>query len=446
MRIDSSGNLLHQRASNTISGTSVNKMTLGDGTGQYGAIIDVGSGSGYYGFAKNGAYNSRIRYNYATDSMAFDVNSSEAMRLDSGGKLNVNNTTGSGRVNISADNWPENALALYSAGIAGQANFAGMGFFNQDADSPIGQVADIYTNPTGTLSLTASGNPAIQLKYGSAGISGGTPALTVDNAGRVGIGTTTPSGAKLKVDGGATAGTVIQAGNAQGGVILGAESSTAYINTTSSTPLAFEINNSEKMRINSDGRVGIGTSSPSYSLHVQGNRLYLTNAGNTELMTTNTNGNVTGGIQALSNQSLRLGTITSYNCEMVVNNAVKGTWSANGLDVTGTAVATTDTDTTNTGNVGLQYSSNQNFVLTLTGNVTLTNTSSAGQGSVGQSGFITFIQDGTGGRAVSLGTDYETAGGAGITLSSAANTTDIVPYVIVASGRILLGTPQLAFS
>ena len=103
----------------------------------------------------------------------------------------------------------------------------------------------------------------------------------------------------------------------------------------------------------------------------------------------------------------------------------------------------TDTDTTNTGNVTLDFDTNQNFVLTLTGNVTLVNPTTE---AVGQSGFITFIQDATGGRTVSLGTDYETAGGAGLTLSSTASTTDIVPYVVVASSRILLGTPQLAFS
>ena len=47
---------------------------------------------------------------------------------------------------------------------------------------------------------------------------------------------------------------------------------------------------------------------------------------------------------------------------------------------------------------------------------------------------------------MSLGTDYETAGGAGLTLSAAASATDIVPYVVAASNRILLGAPQLAFS
>ena len=125
------------------------------------------------------------------------------------------------------------------------------------------------------------------------------------------------------------------------------------------------------------------------------------------------------------------------------NNVKKIETTANGVTVTGTAVATTDTDTSNTGSVTLDFAANQNFVLTLTGNVTLANPSTE---QVGQSGFITFIQDGTGSRTVSLGTDYETAGGAGLTLTSTASATDIVPYVVVASGRILLGTPQLAFA
>ena len=116
---------------------------------------------------------------------------------------------------------------------------------------------------------------------------------------------------------------------------------------------------------------------------------------------------------------------------------------AGGLTIGAVATANTDTDTTNTGSVTLDFSANQNFVLTLTGNVTLANPSTE---TVGQSGFIVCIQDSTGGRTLSLGTDYETAGGAGITLSSTASATDIIPYVVAASNRILLGAPQLAFS
>ena len=114
-----------------------------------------------------------------------------------------------------------------------------------------------------------------------------------------------------------------------------------------------------------------------------------------------------------------------------------------GGTMTGAAIGSTDTDATNTGNVTLDFSANQNFVLTLTGNVTLVNPTTE---TAGQSGFIAFIQDGTGSRTVSLGTDYETAGAAGLTLTATASATDLVPYLVVASNRILLGTPQLAFA
>ena len=125
------------------------------------------------------------------------------------------------------------------------------------------------------------------------------------------------------------------------------------------------------------------------------------------------------------------------------NVASAGALMKSGGAMTGSAQGSTDTDTSNTGTVTLNFSTNQNFVLTLTGAVTLANPTTE---VVGQSGFITFIQDGTGGRVVSLGTDYETAAAAGLTLSTAASATDIVPYVVVAAGRILLGTPQLAFA
>ena len=110
---------------------------------------------------------------------------------------------------------------------------------------------------------------------------------------------------------------------------------------------------------------------------------------------------------------------------------------------TNAVIGKTDTDTSNSGSVTLDFDANQNFVLTLTGAVTLANPTTE---KVGQSGFIAFIQDGTGSRAVSLGTDYETAGGAGLTLTSTASATDLVPYVIVAANRVLLGSPQLEFS
>ena len=95
-----------------------------------------------------------------------------------------------------------------------------------------------------------------------------------------------------------------------------------------------------------------------------------------------------------------------------------------------------------TGSTTLDYDANQNFVLTATGNITLANPSTE---TVGQTGFIAIIQDGTGSRTLTLGTDYESPASGGITLTTTASATDIIPYVVVAANRVALGTPQLAF-
>jgi hypothetical protein len=95
-----------------------------------------------------------------------------------------------------------------------------------------------------------------------------------------------------------------------------------------------------------------------------------------------------------------------------------------------------------TGSTTLDYDANQNFVLTATGNITLANPSTE---TVGQTGFIAIIQDGTGSRTLTLGTDYESPASGGITLTTTANATDVLPYVVIAANRVALGTPQLAF-
>ena len=125
------------------------------------------------------------------------------------------------------------------------------------------------------------------------------------------------------------------------------------------------------------------------------------------------------------------------------NNSAKIATTNTGAQITGTILATTDTDTTNSGSITLDFETNQNFILTLTGNITLANPTTE---QVGQSGVITFIQDGTGSRTLTLGSQYKTAGGAGITLSTAAAAVDVVPYFVQSADNILLGSIQKAFS
>lgn len=90
----------------------------------------------------------------------------------------------------------------------------------------------------------------------------------------------------------------------------------------------------------------------------------------------------------------------------------------------------------------------QNFIVTLaSGSNALANPTTEAS-NVGQTGVFIFIQPSSG----SVGTisfssagDYETVGAGGLTLSSALNDYDVVPYIIKADNSILLGTPQLNF-
>ena len=94
----------------------------------------------------------------------------------------------------------------------------------------------------------------------------------------------------------------------------------------------------------------------------------------------------------------------------------------------------------------LNFDTHQNFFVTLSsGSNSLANPTTEAS-NIGQTGVIIFIQPSSSSAGtVSLGTDYETVGAGGLSLSSANNDYDVVPYVIKADNSILLGTPQLNF-
>ena len=113
---------------------------------------------------------------------------------------------------------------------------------------------------------------------------------------------------------------------------------------------------------------------------------------------------------------------------------------------TAAQVPKTETATIST-NKTLNFDTNQNFILTLGSGANALDNPTTEAGNVGQTGVMVFIQPSSGlAGTVSLGTDYETVGGNGLTLSSTNSAYDVVPYIIKADNSILLGTPQLAFS
>jgi hypothetical protein len=169
--------------------------------------------------------------------------------------------------------------------------------------------------------------------------NGSTTALTVNTSQNVGIGTTSPSG-KFHVANTGTAGTTadnlsvyfsstnrntnvyVQAKNTESSVINfgdGDSLVSGRINYThSSDYMQFDVNGAERMRINSSGNVGIGTSSPSNKLEVSGD-IYANN------------GDVTGSRYAISQAAV------FYNNDKSVTCVTTNVWYNIGFPVTSTS-------------------------------------------------------------------------------------------------------------
>jgi hypothetical protein len=94
-----------------------------------------------------------------------------------------------------------------------------------------------------------------------------TEKMRITSTGNVGIGTSTPS-VLLDVQGNSAAVRVAEVGGAEARLVSGGSSS--FVGTYSNHPLLILTNSGEKMRIEAGGNVGIGTSSPTSKLHVQG--------------------------------------------------------------------------------------------------------------------------------------------------------------------------------
>jgi hypothetical protein len=137
------------------------------------------------------------------------------------------------------------------------------------------------TNSVVNVGSTYLGTSAVPLAL----VTGGTERLRITSAGLVGIGTTSPApgGQGVHIHNPSAAASSLRVTNSTTGATDGdgfaiqvGSDGTAQLRQFESLALTFETAATERARIDSSGRLGIGTSSPGAKLDVTGGDLFVT--------------------------------------------------------------------------------------------------------------------------------------------------------------------------
>jgi len=315
-------------------------------TGATGTPIILQTGSSTQATLRFGSSGQVYSINGGEDytAMIFNTNGSERMRIDSSGNVGIGTSSPSNKLHIAAagldisggiavDGSTMQGIRLQNTvntnsslgiwfgtnnvhwcGISGQrSNYAStwgtdLRFYtHEDATSNLtystermritsdGSVGLGTSSPATKLTVNSGSsgadsarftdgvNSTLLVRHSSGGIASldaystftfmvsGSERMRIDSSGNVGIGTSSPS-AKLHVANGGSNAQATFVGTTgspyitvvanSGTTILGNESNGGWVGTTGSQAFVFKTNDTERMRIDSSGNLGIGTSSP----------------------------------------------------------------------------------------------------------------------------------------------------------------------------------------
>jgi len=202
-----------------------------------------GASESFRFYQTTGSGTAQILYSMLPTAHLFYTGGSERMRIDSSGNLLVGGTTQYGAAKLTITN--AGAYMALNTTTVGYSLLRG--FDNGTERWSIGQIG--FGGADGMAFYTGSAN---------------TERMRIDSSGNVGIGTTSPATALdvatgfIQLSSGATARSK-----------LFADASVTYLTSEGARAFTISTNSTERMRIDSSGNVGIGTSSPAAKLHVK---------------------------------------------------------------------------------------------------------------------------------------------------------------------------------
>jgi len=265
--IDPNGKIGFNQSSPGSFTTGANNFVLSanDNVGMTIASLSSGLSNIYFADGTTGSepYRGFVSYNHSTDYLQFGTSGTERLRITSDGKLGLGTST----PNVN-----------YKMTIEG--NSAGVGpaiAFSDTVASPNNYVIGI----NGSKNFFIDGPSAASFDF------------VLDSSGRVGIGSTNP-GTRLHVanagdtpvfiENTSSADTYVYLKNNAGGAGIASRTNDLSFHTSAAL--------TERVRITSDGKLGLGTSAPSEALHVVSTAGEIVYAESNR----NTNGQYVGGL------------------------------------------------------------------------------------------------------------------------------------------------------
>jgi len=191
--------------------------------------------------------------------LGLQTNGTTALTIDTSANVGIGTTSPSAKLHVESSSVADLTEILKSTDAVNGRSVIYMASAKNSAGT--------QSNVSMEAQSVSGANADLVFRTGGSNVTAGSERMRIDSSGNVGIGTSSPT-SKFDVLGSGTTYSYLR--NSTTTALTAVDSSTAYFGSGTNSPVVFQVNNGEKMRINSSGYVGIGTTSPETKVQVEG--------------------------------------------------------------------------------------------------------------------------------------------------------------------------------